>query len=216
MTAPSHSRFPSWSARLLQVELLARVAWNVMFVVYLAGHVHAFFAEIVASFLTFTIVDGVLAGVIGLTYAFAAPRQSLWFSPAVDAATRGALVALLRLGPGLATFPVTAVLFIGLVATFAAVDGVVDVVEGFMIRRTYGAGLGGLALMVGGTTSALVGAALFVSSMYGAQLIALLALLSSAHAFAHLGAARRARVLIERIRNGVPLPSLRLALAARP
>lgn len=197
--APPNPSVKRWPIPLLQLLLVGRALWNVAFVAFLAMHVHAFLNDIEHSFITFTVVDGALAAVIAIVYALAASGHVLWWSQGFDAVTRFVLVGLLQLGPGVSAFPVTATLFLGVVAAFATLDGVVDVVEGAAIRKSYGAGMGGFALTIGGLTSVVAGVALFLSNMHDIQLTAALAVLSAAHAFAHLSATRRARRLLEQV-----------------
>jgi hypothetical protein len=194
----------SFAEVVLDASLLARIACNVVFAAYVVLHSESYPSDIAGAFLVYALVDGVFAGGVAVAYGIAAPGESLWLPPALDAVTRAVLVALLWYGPGIPVFPVTAVLFVALVATFAAVDGFADVVEGLVIRHSYGGGMGGLTLSISGGASTIVGVALFLSTMHGEQLTLLLAILSVAHAAAQIGAVRRARRLLARIRCGMP------------
>ncbi|HET7186587.1 MAG TPA: hypothetical protein VFI52_00470 [Gemmatimonadaceae bacterium] len=185
------------AARTLRIILGARAVWDAAFALYLLQLRARSVAELLEAFVQFAIVDGMLALAMAVAYLVVAPRYMLWLSPATDAATRGVLVTLALLGPGIPTLPLTAVLFVGLVATFAFADGALDLVEGLSLDRELGHGSGWLPLVVSGSVAMVVGVALFFLGTHVDLLRLLLAALTGVHGAAFAFGTRHVSALLE-------------------
>lgn len=184
------------SSAALRGVLVARVLWNLWFAVQVLGLGTASVAVFVDRFSRFALVDGLLAFTMALGYLLVSPRRLLWLSPAADAVTRFLLVLVARAGPGFADFPVTAIIYVGLIATFAFSDGLLDVVEGCSLRLEFGRGGGWLPLAMSGALAMTIGVAMFALDADAVLLRNLLALLSTAHALALASALRHVRDLL--------------------
>lgn len=182
--APPHRK----SVPVLRGILSLRLVWNMAFGVLLLADGPRSLAALLELFSRFAIVDGALALLIAGGYLTVSPQRMLWMSPTIDAITRAVLVGLLLIGPGVSTFPLTALLYVGLIATFACADGVLDVAEGLTLRREFGRRGGALSLMVSGVVLALLGATLFARQPEVRDVAVILALLSLTHAGALVAA----------------------------
>ena len=131
---------------------------------------------------------GALALLVAGGYLAVTPDRMLWMSPTIDAATRAVLVGLLIVGPGITEFPLTALLYVGLIATFACFDGVLDVMEGLTLRNEFGRRGGAISLIVSGSILALLGGTLFATAPGIREVGLVLALLSATHAIASVPA----------------------------
>lgn len=168
--------------------LSLRLICNASFAVLLLESGPRSLAQLLQLFSRFAILDGALALLVAGGYLTVTPQRMLWMSPTIDAATRGVLVGLLLIGPGASTFPLTALLYVGLIATFACFDGVLDFAEGFTLRKEFGRRGGSVSLMVSGTVLALLAATLFARQPEVRDVTVLLALLSLTHAGALVAA----------------------------
>ena len=168
--------------------LILRLLWNASFSVLLLRSAPNSLAGLLELFSRFALVDGLLALLVAGGYLTITPGRLLWMSPAVDAVTRAVLVGLLFVGPGISAFPLTALLYVGLIATFACFDGVLDVVEGFALWKEFGRRGGAISLLVSGTILALVGGRLFATPPGVREIGVVLALLSATHAIASVPA----------------------------
>ena len=183
---------------MLRLLLVLRLLWNASFTVMLVKAGPQSFSALLEAFSRFAFVDGLLALLVAGGYLTIAPGRMLWISPTVDAGTRGVLVGLLFVGPGISGFPLTALLYVGLIATFACFDGVLDIIEGFALRHEFGRRGGTISLILSGSILALLGATLFVTSPTTREVGFVLALLSATHALSfvpaviHVGQLRRA------------------------
>ncbi len=168
--------------------LILRMLWNASFGVLLLTHGPNSLAGLLELFSRFAVVDGALALLVAGGYLTITPGRMLWMSPAVDAVTRAVLVGLLFIGPGISAFPLTALLYVGLIATFACFDGVLDVIEGLALRSEFGRRGGAVSLIVSGTILALLGGRLFATPPGIREIAVVLALLSATHAIAFVPA----------------------------
>jgi len=110
------------------------------------------------------------------------------------AATRAALVAIITIGPGLADVPLTAVLYLGVRALFAIVDGALNLTEGVSLDREPGHRSGWLSLAATGTVAVVAGVFMFVGGPGVRTLRMLLVVLSIAHGASSAFGARRSPV----------------------
>lgn len=168
--------------------LILRLLWNASFSVLLLTNGPQSLAGLLQLFSRFAFVDGALALLVAGGYLTVTPGRMLWMSPAIDAATRAVLVALLFVGPGISTFPLTALLYVGLIATFACFDGVLDLIEGLTLRKEFGRRGGAISLIVSGSILALLGGKLFATAPGIREVGLVLALLSVTHAIASVPA----------------------------
>lgn len=181
---------------MLRTVLLARVVWNASFALYLLQQREESVGRLVTVFVRFALVDGLVALVMAIAYLAVTPRRLLWLSPATDAVTRLALVWMAQVGPGLLDFPLTALLYLALIGTFAFADGAMDFTEGVSLDRELGHGSGWLALVVSGVTGMAVGVTLFLWGTDPSLLRALLVLLTGVHAMAFGSGVRHIPLLL--------------------
>ena len=179
----------------LRALLVSRAAWNVAFAVYLLGRREESVATLIVVFVRFAYVDALLALATAGAYLAFCPKRLLWLSPAIDAATRAALVGIVALGPGLVDVPITAILYLGLLATFAVVDGALDFGEGLSLDRELGHRSGWRSLALSGTAAMVTGVIMFVADPGPDPLRLLLIILSLAHGTAGLFSARHVATL---------------------
>ena len=177
-----------WSSRALRLMLILRMLWNASFCVLLFTNGPHSVARLLELFARFAVVDGALALLVAGGYLTVTPSRMLWMSPAIDAITRAVLVALLFMGPGISAFPLTALLYVGLIAAFACFDGVLDVIEGLALRSEFGRRGGAISLLVSGSVLAFLGAKLFLNPPAVREMSVILALLSVTHALASVPA----------------------------
>ncbi len=168
--------------------LILRLLWNASFSALLLTNGPHSLAGLLELFGRFAIVDGALALLVAGGYLAVTPSRMLWMSPTIDAVTRAVLVGLLFVGPGISTFPITALLYVGLIATFACFDGVLDVIEGLALRNEFGRRGGAISLLVSGIILALLGGKLFATPPEIHEMSLVLALLSVTHALASVPA----------------------------
>ena len=168
--------------------LMLRLLWNASFSVLLLTNGPQSLAGLLQLFSRFAFVDGALALLVAGGYLTVTPGRMLWMSPTIDAATRAVLVGLLFVGPGISEFPLTALLYVGLIATFACFDGVLDVIEGLSLRKEFGRRGGAISLIVSGSILALLGGKLFATAPGIREVGLVLALLSVTHAIASVPA----------------------------
>ena len=168
--------------------LMLRLLWNASFSVLLLTNGPQSLAGLLQLFSRFAFVDGALALLVAGGYLTVTPGRMLWMSPTIDAVTRAVLVGLLFVGPGISSFPLTALLYVGLIATFACFDGVLDVIEGLILRREFGRRGGAISLTVSGSILALLGGKLFATTPEVREVGLVLALLSVTHAIASVPA----------------------------
>ena len=177
-----------WSSRGLRLTLILRLLWNASFSVLLLTRGTESLAGLLELFGRFAFIDGALALLVAGGYLTVTPSRMLWLSPTIDAVTRAVLVGLLFVGPGISTFPITALLYVGLIATFACFDGVLDAIEGLALRNEFGRRGGAVSLIVSGTVLALLGGKLFATPPEVHEMSLVLALLSVTHALASVPA----------------------------
>lgn len=177
-----------WSSRVLRLMLVLRLVWNASFSILLLANGPHTLGALLDLFSRFAFVDGALALLVAGGYLTVTPSRMLWLSPTIDAVTRAVLVGLLFVGPGISTFPITALLYVGLIATFACFDGVLDVIEGLALRNEFGRRAGAIALIVSGSILALLGVKLFATPPEIHEMTVVLALLSVTHALASVPA----------------------------
>ena len=177
-----------WASRVLRLMLILRLLWNAAFSVLLLTRGPQSLGGLLVLFGRFAVVDGALALLAAGGYLTVTPSRMLWLSPTVDAVTRAVLVGLLFVGPGISTFPLTSLLYVGLIATFACFDGVLDAIEGLALRNEFGSRGGAVSLIVSGTILALLGGKLFATQPDVREMALVLALLSVTHAIASVPA----------------------------
>lgn len=187
------------STRALTAILAARALWNGAFAIHLLQQHEQSVAALILAFARFASVDALLSLLLAASWLAASPGRLLWLAPAIDAATRTALVGLVVIGPGGADVPLTALLYLWLLSTFAVVDGVLDVYEGLRLERTLGRRRGWISLAVSGAVAVATGLIMFVVYPGVSLLRTLLVILSVAHGAAcalgtrHVSALRQER-----------------------
>ena len=166
-------------------------------------------ASLIVAFARFATVDAMLALLAAASWLAVTPRRLLWLSPTVDAATRTVLVALVAFGRGGVDVPLTAVLYLWLLATFAVVDGALDVAEGLSLDRERGRRHGWMSLTVGGIAAMTAGFAIFVADPGANVLRMLLVILSVVHSAVSALGTRHVSALREAPRPDSSAPAAR-------
>lgn len=184
------------SAGMLRTALGARALWNGGFALYLLLQHERSVKALIMAFVRFAFVDALLAIVVATAYLAVTPRRPLWLSPAVDAASRLVLVALVVFAPGWVDVPVTAVLYIGLLATFVLLDGALDLGEGMSLDRELGHRSGWWSLSANGIVAMAAGALMFALDPGPSLLRALLVVVAASHGAASASAARHVSTLL--------------------
>jgi uncharacterized membrane protein HdeD (DUF308 family) len=177
-----------WSSRALRLTLILRMLWNASFSALLLTNGPHSLSGLLELYARFALVDGALALFVAGGYLTVTPSRMLWMSPTIDGITRAVLVALLFVGPGISSFPLTALLYVGLIAAFACFDGVLDVIEGLVLRKEFGRLGGTVSLLVSGSVLALLGVKLFITPPAVREMSVVLALLSVTHGLASVPA----------------------------
>ena len=194
MAVPRQDRV---SAGILRAALIVRAFWNAAFAVSLLLRRQDSVKELILAFMRYAFVDALLAIVVATSYLAVSPRRPLWLSPAIDAATRLLLVALVVLGPGGLDVPVTAVLYFGILAAFVVVDGALDVAEGMSLDRELGHQSGWWSLSANGIVAIAAGTAMFALNPGVQVMRALLVVVATSHATASASSARHVTSLLD-------------------
>ena len=191
--APRRERM---TAGMLRTTLIARALWNGGFALYLLLEHERSVKALIVAFVRFAFVDALLAIAVATAYLAVTPRRPLWLSPAIDAATRFVLVALVVFGPGGMDVPVTAVLYVGLLATFVVIDGALDLGEGLSLDRELGHRSGWWSLSANGIVAMAAGAVMFALDPGVPLLRLLLVVVAASHGAACASAARHVSTLL--------------------
>lgn len=189
------------SPRLLRTALGARALWNGGFALYLLLQHERSVKALIAVFVRFAFVDALLAIVVATAYLAVTPRRPLWLSPAVDAAARLTLVALVVFAPGWVDVPLTAVLYVALLATFVVMDGALDLAVGLSLDRELGHRSGWWSLSANGMVAMAAGAAMFALDPGARVLRLLLVVVAASHGAACASAARHVSTLRVTVRR---------------
>lgn len=189
------------SAGVLRTVLAARALWNVGFAAYLLLQHEQSVKALIIAFMRFAFFDALLAILVATAYYAVTPGRPLWLSPAIDAATRLVLVALVALGPGGVDVPLTAVLYVGLLATFVVVDGALDLAEGLSLDRELGHRSGWWSLSANGMVAIAAGAIMFALDPGVSLFRMLLVAVAASHAAACVSAARHVSTLLGSVRR---------------
>jgi hypothetical protein len=134
--------------QLLRFTLLARCVLDLAFAWRIHRVPDTAFVDLADVFAPFALLDGIIAFAVAVV-AFAAwlPRAIVVLA-ATDAMLRLAAANALHFGPGISYFPMTIVLYIGLLAAFVLAFGIAEAVEALQIERQLGRNPLSIALAV--------------------------------------------------------------------
>ena len=161
---------------LLRLVLIARGLLDLGFAWYIARIPNPSPMDLAEAFAPFALFDGIAAFAAAAS-AFAAwlPRGIVILA-ATDAVVRLAAANALHFGPGIAYFPMTIVLYVGLLAAFALAFGIAETLEAAQIEHETGRKPLSIALGIGGLATVALAVAQFVLLSEPGQLAHLLAL----------------------------------------
>ena len=126
------------SLRLLRVALIGRCILDVAFVWYFARLTHASPSVVADAFAAFGLLDGIAAAVLAVLSVSAQIPYGIAVLAATDAVLRIAAGSALHFGPGIPYFPVTLVLYLGILVAFAFGFGVAELIEARRLEREFG------------------------------------------------------------------------------
>ena len=134
----SEPRFHPRLFQMLRFALLARCILDLVFAWRIHRVADVAFVDLADAFAPFALLDGIVAFIVAII-AFAAwlPRAIVVLA-ATDAMLRLAAANALHFGPGISYFPMTIVLYIGLLAAFVLAFGIAEAVEAVQIERQLG------------------------------------------------------------------------------
>lgn len=166
---------PTWLF-LLRVVLIARGVLDLGFAWRIGRIPNPSPVDLAEAFAPFALFDGIAAFAAAAT-AFAAwlPRGIVILA-ASDAVVRLAAANALHFGPGIAYFPMTIVLYVGMLAAFALAFGIAETLEAAQIEHETGRKPLSIALGIGGLATVALAVAQFALLSEPAQLGHLLAL----------------------------------------
>jgi len=152
-----HPQLLQWLRVILMVRCILDLvfAWRIYRVTDVA------FVDLADAFAPFALFDGVVAFVVAVV-AFAAwlPRAIVVLA-ATDAMLRLAAANALHFGPGISYFPMTIVLYIGLLAAFVLAFGIAEAVEALQIERQLGRNPLSIALAIASVATVALAVAQF-------------------------------------------------------
>ena len=145
----------------IRVTIFVRAALDTVFAVYLLS-VRPDTIELLATvFLRFVLLDGLLAIVLALLVLRAGWRPGIAAVAAFDGGVRIAAGIGLWLSPGI-EFPVTLLLYIGVLATLAFIAGIVDLGESRRLRMQIGRNPLSIGLLLAGVATIVLAVVAFV------------------------------------------------------
>jgi hypothetical protein len=178
---------------VLRVAFFGRAVVNAWLIAFLVGHRTGSIPDLIELLSLFLIVDGALACVSALIAAVATPRLWVWLFAAVDGLARLALGSLVQLAPGIPGFPVTAVIYLGLVSVVICLDGITDIVGTVEWRSVIGGRWAHVVSVSLGLVLITIGAVIFLSVGEADAFRGLFVLLSASQVLLLLTAAFEAR-----------------------
>lgn len=147
--------------QLLRLILLARCVLDLVFAWRVHRVADVAFVDLAEAFAPFALFDGIVAFILAVV-AFAAwlPRAIVVLA-ATDAMLRLAAANALHFGPGISYFPMTIVLYIGLLAAFVLAFGIAEAVEAFQVERQLGRNPLSIALAIASVATVALAVAQF-------------------------------------------------------
>jgi hypothetical protein len=136
--------------RLLRVALIVRCAANAAFAWFLIATTPATQPALAHAFAPFAAIDGALALSLALLVLAAHWHAGIALVAAIDGVIRIAAALVLWLGPGTPYFPLTVVLFVGVLATLSFSLGLLELGEARRLRGQVGRNPISAALAVAG------------------------------------------------------------------
>jgi hypothetical protein len=128
---------PKWLL-LLRVVLIVRCVLDVVFAWRIQRMPNSSIIDLADAFAPFALFDGIAGSAIaGVGFAAALPRGVVGLA-AADAMLRLAAANALHFGPGISYFPMTIVLYVGLLAAFALAFGIAETIEAWELEHEAG------------------------------------------------------------------------------
>jgi len=138
---------------LLRVVLLARCLLDLVFAVRIYRLAHPSTIDLSEAFAPFALLDGIAAfAVAAVAFAAWLPRGIVILA-ATDAVVRLAAANALHFGPGIPYFPMTIVLYVGLLAAVALAFGIAEELEAREIEHELGRNPLSITLAIAGAAT---------------------------------------------------------------
>jgi len=151
---------PTW-LRLLRGVLLVRCALDLMFLWRIQQVATPSTIELADAFAPFALFDGVAAFTVAVVAFVAWLPRGIVVLAATDAIVRLAAANALHFAPGISYFPMTIVLFVGLLAASTLAFGIAEMVEAREVAQELGRGRLSLELRIAGIVTVLAAVAQF-------------------------------------------------------
>lgn len=126
------------SLRLLRLALVGRSILDFACVWYLARLTHPSPPAVAEAFVAFALLDGIAAAVLAVLSISARLPCGIAALAALDALLRIIAGSALHFGPGIPYFPITLVLYLGILVAFAFAFGIAEIVEARRLEREFG------------------------------------------------------------------------------
>lgn len=146
---------------LLRIALIARCVLDVVFAWRIHALTHPSTIDLSEAFAPFALLDGVAAFAIAVVGFAAWLPRGIVILAACDAMVRLAAANALHFGPGISYFPMTIVLYVGLLAAFALAFGIAEEVEAREIEREIGRSPLSVTLAIAGAATVALAVAQF-------------------------------------------------------
>lgn len=146
---------------LLRIALVARCVLDLVFAWRIHRLPHPTTMELSDTFAPFALLDGIAAFAVAAVGFVAWLPRGIVVLAGSDAMVRLAAANALHFGPGISYFPMTIVLYLGLLAASALAFGIAEEVEAFQIKREVGRNSLSFALAVAGAATVALAVAQF-------------------------------------------------------
>jgi len=151
---------PTW-LRILRAVLAARCVLDLVFAWRIQRIPESSLIDLADAFAPFALFDGIAASAVAVVGFAAWLPRGIVVLAATDAVLRLAAANALHFGPGISYFPMTIVLYVGLLAAFALAFGIAEAVEARQIEHELGRNPLSIALAIAGTATVALAVAQF-------------------------------------------------------
>lgn len=151
---------PRWLLAL-RIVLIARCVLDLVFVWRIQSIADTSLIDLAAAFAPFALADGIAALIVAAVALEASLRRSIVMLASADGVLRVAAATTLHFGPGIPYFPMTAVLYIGLLAAFGLAFGIAETVAARQVERDEGWNPLSIALAIAGVATVALAATQF-------------------------------------------------------
>lgn len=182
---------PPISLSLLRATLILRCIVSLIFAGYLVVARPSTLPDILSAFGKFSITDGALSLFLAIVILVAGWYRGLAALAALAGLVRIAAALGVRMAPGMPGFPVTLMLYIGILATLVFLLGLLRLSAARRLHGQLGGNPWTVVLIVQGVAVAVIAVMAFVATVSPTGMRELLALAEAINAFALLAVALR-------------------------